>query len=53
MQENWIAVALMPVVLVLIVFVECSRLHCARRVQRRSGVTFRRVRTLRSEQPVR
>jgi hypothetical protein len=37
MQENWIAVALMPLVLVLIVFVECSRLHCARRVQRRNG----------------
>ena len=37
MSANWIAVDLLPLLFVLVVVVECSRLHCARRVQRRMG----------------
>ena len=37
MSENWIALGLLPLLFVLVVVVECGRLHCARRVQRRIG----------------
>ncbi len=37
MSENWIAFALLPLLFVLVLLVECSRLHCARVVQRRIG----------------
>ncbi len=37
MSETWIAIGLLPLLFVLVVVVECSRLHCARLVQRRMG----------------
>ena len=37
MSVNWIAIALLPVLFILVIVVECSRLHCARLVQRRTG----------------
>ena len=37
MSEIWTAIALLPLLFTLVVVVECSRLHCARVVQRRAG----------------
>ena len=35
MSQTYVAVAVLPLVFVLVIVMECSRLHCARVVQRR------------------
>ena len=41
MSDTWIAVMVLPLVFFVVILMECSRLHCARLVQRHQGAALR------------